>query len=76
MEMAGIELFYAARFLLLAGIILTISGAVVRIVGNVKYKKNPKRKPPTSAWLVLFVIGLCLVVIPAAFVIYTYLNVI
>ena len=76
MEMAGIELFYAARYLLLAGIVLTVSGAVVRIVGNVKYKKNPKRKPPSSAWVVLFVLGLCFVVIPAVFVIYTYINVI
>ena len=76
MEMEGIALFYAARYLLLAGIVLTVSGAVVRIVGNVKFKKNPKGKPPSAVWLVLFVIGLCFVVIPAVFVIYTYINVI
>ena len=75
MEMEGIELFYAARYLLLAGIILTVTGVIVRIVGNVRYKKNPKRKPPSSVGIVLFVIGLCLVVIPAIFVIFTYINV-
>ena len=74
--MEGIALFYAARYLLLAGIVLTVSGAVVRIVSNVRFKKNPKGKPPTSLWLILFVIGLCFVVVPAFFVIYTYIKVI
>ena len=76
MVMEGIGLFYAAIILLFAGIALTVSGAVVRIVGNVRFRKNPKGKPPSSVWVVLFVIGLCFVVIPAVFVIYTYIQVI
>ena len=70
----SIMILYAARYLLPVGVALVLAGAITKIVGNVRIKKNPKGKPPSKAWLVLFLAGLCIVVIPAIFVIYTYVN--
>ena len=51
-------------YIIALGIAFLVTGVVLRILGRIKMKRNPYQKPPSVAWVIFLVLGICIIAIP------------